>query len=498
MGLMSILLAIGLTGLGAQAQEPLNIGSRLELLVDDALIDTLSGGARQVLHHPAPQDVALVCDEPWEGNATNYVTVFRDGELYRMYYRGVQVTYARDSITSPNPEVTCMAVSADGIHWVKPRLGLFEFAGSRDNNIVWMGNETTRHASHNFTPFRDTNPACPPEARYKALGGLGGEGGGLWVFKSPDGVHWSLLHDKPVITEGAFDSQNLAFWDSLRGEYREYHRSFRDGRDIMTCTSKDFVNWTAPVFLEYTPGRTSELYTNQITPYHRAPHLFLGFPTRYLDRGWSPSTEALPQLEYRQLRAAISQREGTAITDGMFMASRDGLHFRIWPESFIRPGLRTEYSWFYGDNYQNWGLVETPSTIVGAPDELSIYVTEGTLQGDKCWLRRYTLRTDGFVSVQAPLSGGELVTKPLVFSGGKLVLNFSTGAAGRIRVEVQDEAGQPLPGLTLADCPEVFGDDLARVVPFRDPAALAALAGKPVRLRFELCDADLYAFRFTD
>lgn len=498
MRVMSALLAIGLTGLGAEAQEPLNMGSRLELLVDDALIASLSGGARQVLHHPAPQEIAITCDEPWEGNATNYVTVLRDDELYRMYYRGVQVDYTRESVTSPHAEVTCLAVSADGIHWVKPRLGLFEFEGSRDNNIVWMDNETTKHVTHNFTPFKDTNPECPAEARYKAIGGAAVEGGGLWALKSADGVHWSLLHDKPIITEGAFDSQNLAFWDVERGEYREYHRSFRDGRDIMTCTSQDFINWTSPVFLEYKPGRTNELYTNQITPYYRAPHLLLGFPTRYLDRGWSPSMQALPQFEYRQVRAAQSQREGTAITDGMFMSSRDGRNFHIWPESFIRPGLRTRYSWFYGDNYQNWGLVETPSQIIGAPDELSVYVTEGTLQGDKCWLRRHTLRVDGFVSVQAPLSGGELLTRPLLFTGSKLLLNFATGAAGRVRVEVQDAAGQPVPGLTLEDCPEVFGDDLARMVPFKDPQALQALAGQPVRLRFELCDADLYAFRFAE
>jgi hypothetical protein len=130
--------------------------------------------------------------------------------------------------------------------------------------------------------------------------------------------------------------------------------------------------------------------------------------------------EALPQLDYRRVRAARSPREGTAITDGMFMSSRDGLHFHIWPESFLCPGLRTQYNWFYGDNYQNWGLVETRSDMDGAPHELSMYASKGSHQGDKNWWRRYTLRIDGFVSVQAPLSGGEFVTKPLVFQGSHL------------------------------------------------------------------------------
>ena len=197
------------------------------------------------------------------------------------------------------------------------------------------------------------------------------------------------MTEQPVITKGWFDSHNLAFWDVLRGEYREYHREyhrqFRDypnGRDIMTGTSKDFLNWTDPVWLGYSPGRTSELYTNGVIPYYRSPHIFLGFPTRYEDRGWTSSAEELPQLDYRRVRSSGSMREGTAVTDGMFMSSRDALNFDIWPESFIRPGLRARDGWFYGDNYQNWGIVETESAIQGAQRELSFYVTEAAHQPD--------------------------------------------------------------------------------------------------------------------
>ena len=80
----------------------------------------------------------------------------------------------------------------------------------------------------------------------------------------------------------------------MRGEYREYHRDFRqgrdsrgnkNGRDIKTATTRDFLDWPDPVWLNYSPGRTSELYTNQVNPYYRAPHIYLGFPTRYIERG---------------------------------------------------------------------------------------------------------------------------------------------------------------------------------------------------------------------
>ena len=111
-------------------------------------------------------------------------------------------------------------------------------------------------------------------------------------------------------------------------------------------------------------------------------------------------------------------------------------------------------------------------------------------------MRRYTLRIDGFVSVQAPLAGGEFTTKPLVFQGSKLVINFATSAAGSVQVEIQDQDGKPLEGFTLADCPETFGDSLRREVSWKAGSNVGKLAGKPVRLRFVLKDADLYSIQF--
>jgi hypothetical protein len=182
----------------------------------------------------------------------------------------------------------------------------------------------------------------------------------------------------------------------------------------------------------------------------------------------------------------------------MFMTSRNGNHFQVWPESFIRPGLRTTDSWFYGDNYQNWGLVETQPAIADAPRELSIYVTECTMQERQAYLRRHTLRIDGFVSAAAPLAGGELITKPLTFSGQRLTLNYATSAAGSVRVELQDAAGTPLPGFSLAEAEEMYGDSLEQVVSWKQGPDVGKLAGRVVRLRFVLRDADLYAMRFQD
>ena len=481
-----------------QADSSLYIGSRLELMVDDYLIERMNGGVRLHLHSPTMREVVMVTDKPWEGNASLYRSVFQDGGLYRMYYDAYQYNVGDGAMDYPHPPFLCYAESSDGIHWTRPELGLVEFGGSARNNII-LANDSVDgmdiDASH-VAVFKDENPDCRPDEKYKAVA-VGDKWRGLFVFKSPDGIHFSLLNDDPIITVGAFDSQNLVFWDSARGEYRAYHRGFRDDvRDILTATSKDFLNWTEPIWLKYPGVPTEQLYTNQIKPYYRAPHIFMGFPMRYIDLGWSEPMKALPQPMLREDRSRVSQRYGTAITDGLFMTSRDGQNFRRWGEAFIRPGLRLRDNWIYGDNCIAWGMVETKSQIPHAPDELSIYATESYWTGESLNVRRFTLRKDGFVSIQAPLSGGEFVTKPLIFEGSSMMMNFSTSAAGSVRIEIQNSDGKPIEGFALADCPEIFGDAIDYVVPFKDGSNLSKLAGKSVRLRFVIKDADLYSIRF--
>ncbi|MBN8860662.1 MAG: hypothetical protein J0H29_19885 [Sphingobacteriales bacterium] len=502
------------------------IGSSRQLFIDNILIEKVTGKADLLLHHPVPRNVVLETNEGWEGNGTNYITVFRDGDRYRMYYRAGHYSYIGGKDRPNRKDIYCYAESTDGIHWKKPVLGIINWAGSFKNNII-----LDSIGSHAFSPFLDRNPDCAPDAKYKALGWGGGKHG-LYAFKSADGIHWALMNADPVVTKGAFDSQNLAFWDAEKKEYRCYVRDFRNktegsvslinagidaGRDIRTAVSKDFIHWTEPEFVsyeantdpggsvpdkktrskDYPTGRVSELYTNQVLPYYRSPGLFIGFPTRYVDKGWTTSAKFLPRFDYRQIRAVGSRREGTAITEGMIMSSRDGDHFTIWPEAFLRPGLRKYDTWFYGDMYQNWGLVETPSDIEDAPAEISIYATEKTLQETGVSIRRYTIRIDGFVSLHAPLAGGELITKPFTFNGSKVHLNVSTSAAGSVKVEIRQPDGKVIPGFSLDDCEEIYGDDLDRQVIWKSGADLATLQGVPVRLRIAVKDGDVYSFVFN-
>jgi hypothetical protein len=509
----SAAIGTSVTSVNIRAAETaaIDIGSRRELFVDDHLIDRLVGKAEQRLQHPEPREVALVHDAPWEGSGSGYHSIFQDGPLYRMYYKAWHLDVSQGKVnTQQHPLFCCYAESDDGIAWRKPELGLHEFAGSKANNIVIASGKigsVNADAGHPAV-FRDENPAAPPEAKYKALL-RSSSPKGLLPFQSADGLHWAPMSDQPVITDGAFDSQNLAFWDGRLGAYRSYWRYFTKGvtdeknwkpgglRAIRTAVSKDFLNWTDQADLAYVEAPPEQLYTNQIKPYHRAPHLLIGFPTRYLEREWSDSLKALPEREHRELRSSASMRYGTAITEGLFMAGRDGVTFKRWNEAFLRPGAERPGTWNYGHQYIGWHLVETRSPLADAPPELSLYASESYWTGISNTTRRYALRLDGFVSVNAPMKGGELVTKPLTFQGGKLLINFATSAAGSVRVELQDATGKPHAGFALDDCPPIFGDTIERPVAWKSGGDVAALAGKPVRLRFELKDADLYAIRFA-
>jgi hypothetical protein len=514
------------------AGEPIDIGSRRELFTDTALIQRIDGRLELRLHHPTPREIVMVHDEPWEGNSSTYHCVFKDGDHYRMFYVTGNSTIRDGQLIIGSPSF-CYAESDDGIHWRKPKLGLCEFQGSKANNIVMDPAEAAKHNARLGAPavFRDENPQATRDARYKMF--LSSRSPlGMLPMKSPDGLHWSPMSDKPVVTDGAFDSMNLAFWDSERGEYRAFWRYFTGGttnqkewkpegvRAIRTATSKDLMRWEAQADLRYQSSLAMELYENGIHPYHRAPHLLIGLPVRYVDRAgapsisssdgsdragtdrirnWPASLRALPDFEQRRARAALSERFGSALTEGLFMSSRDGVNFHRWDEGFLRPGIERPGTWNYGQQFVAWRSVETASTLEGAPNELSLYATEGVwLEKKGKALRRYTLRLDGFVSAHASAKGGELLTKLIVFSGRRLSLNFSTSAAGSIRVAIEHPNGKPIDGFSLADCPPHFGDTLDRAVVWHKKQEVDQLAGTPVRLRFVLQDADLYSFRFSD
>lgn len=467
-----------------------NIGENRELFVDQELIDAQRTTTREMLHHPVRRECVMTNNAPWEADGWVYYTLIQEEDKIRMYYLCMPMYNREHTRHDPPFHHICYAESQDGVHWNKPDLGICKIDGSMHNNVIFLSE--TMDAFH---VFLDKNPACPPDERYKAV--FTRPQHQLWCMLSRDGVHfhmgWMLGEN------GVFDSHNTAFWDARLGRYVCYMRDYHDGqngehiRDIRRMESHDFRIWSEPERISYSDSPYDfHMYTNGVQPYFRAPQLYVAFPARYTERKtWTANYDALCGTEHRKWRMQFHSRYGLAVTDGLFMSSRDGKHFRRWNEAFLRPGPESPKRWVYGDGYAAYGLIATHTGVEGEDAELSFYATANDWSDTPVQLFRYTLRMDGFVSQNADYAGGEVVTKLLCFAGDALNINFTTSAAGSLRVMLEDERGNPLAGY---DSGELFGDATDRSVAFERP--LAALAGRPVRVRFILQDADIYAFQF--
>ena len=314
-----------------------DMASKLEPFFDDWLIETMDGLSLR-LDQPARREIVLELDRPWEGKSSgSYVSVFPDGDIYRMYYRGSE--WNVDPNVNVRP-VVCYAESRDGIRWERPDLGIFEHEGSVSNNIV----RPEMEGHDNFMAFKDLNPDAHESQRYKAVEGRPDYG--FMGFVSPDGIHWQRSSEEPFFTDDRhYDWISTAFWDGARGSYVAYLRSWITDaehgsieimnrreigsatpiRTIRRCTSDDFASWTDTRLIEYdvplSPG--DQLYTNGIMPYPRAPHILIGLPRRF-----TPLRKKAPRLsEPRTVRRGVHdqpRRNSLEEVDGGVHQSRPG------------------------------------------------------------------------------------------------------------------------------------------------------------------------------
>ena len=455
-----------------QDSKPVDVGSLRHLLLEDSWFESTSN-VELTLHYPTLRETVIQCDQPWEGKSLHYSTVVSDNGLFRMWYRVSQgdprVDSAKDHV------LTCYAESQDGIQWLKPNLGLFEFEGSTNNNILGSPEDFT-----NVSVLLDPSEKTGSESRYKMISRVNGVSG----FVSPDGIDWSPVPTNPLLTQGPFDSHNILVWDDEKERYVIYLRGidlsvpgpFHGGRRaIRRSESVDFLHWTDPqlVFSADDQDPTDfNLYTNAAVKYSRAASTFLMFPMiLYTDRVY-------PGAPY------------PGLSDVRFAFSRDGIKWRrVFRESYIVPG-QDERNWLDRNPIMGHGLLQT------GPGEMSLYFSDLYREQDSR-IRRCTLRTDGFVSVDGPYSGwGEFITKPLIFQGKELELNYKTSGGGVIQVEIQDVKGRKQDGFWLEDCAEIVGNQIEGLVQWKLGSDLSSLSDKPIRLHVRLRDASIYAFRF--
>jgi hypothetical protein len=457
----------------------IDIGARRELFVDHTLIEAITGKAALKMNPPKREQVVFQVTGDFENACSGVYSVLVEHEgRYLLYYRGnYPIGKGGDHSTEQTANV---AVSTDGIHFERPEFGICDLGDGGKNNVIWQGGQ-----GHNFIPFHDHNPAAQPDARFKAVGGTGKNN--LYGLLSADGVHWRLAQEEPLAVTGAFDSANVPMWDRAIGKYRLFSRFFEEGRGraIQSCLSDDFLHWTEPVPHTYdADAPVEQFYTNATSAVPGAEHMLLSFPMRYVAERETPLAD-ISAMHY----PGVGKKGMAGMTDAVMMSSRDGVHWhRPFPEAWVRAGL----------DDRNWTHRNTTPAVGILPlrdDEWSMYVSEHYGWPDNR-LRRLSIRPWGFASINGAYHGGEVVTKPLSFSGAELRINFSTSAVGSVAVEVQHADGTPAPGLALDDMAPMYGDNLDATVVWGGDAYLRRLAGEPVRLRFQLQDADVFSFRF--
>ena len=465
------------------AQDPspgaaVNIGSNRELLVDQYLIGSLDG-VTQKLWPPRDEGPVFLLDRPWEGGFCAYLTVIHDGGKYRLYYRGGPAA----GKNTPSVGRACYAESDDGIHWTRPDIGAFRWEGIEETNVLFDFDDDPL-LSHNFAPFVDTNPNCPPEQRYKALTGYYPKG--LTAFVSSDGVHWKKLREEPVIQHANYmlDSQNVAFWSESEGKYVCYLRGSDGYRTVIRIESDDFIHWgpEGGVFMTYGGTPREEIYINQTAPYFRAPQIYLATAARFM----SGKRVVTPQ---QAAECLVNPGYDGDCSDAVLMTTRGGnVYDRTFMEALIRPGLDPG-DWISRTNYPVRGIVQT------GPDEMSMYVERFYAQ-PHVRIHRCSWKLDRIASVSAPYAGGEFRTKPLIFSGEDLFINANTSAPGPIQIEILDKNGQPISGYELDKSPVLTGNWIEKKVRWAEDKSAGSLAGQEVILRFVMKDADIYALRF--
>lgn len=399
----------------------------------------------------------------------------------------------------------CYVTSEDGVHWTKPNMGLVDYEGSKDNNILL---QIGYGAGVLFDP-RDPDP----ERRYKLAYW---EHNGTSIAFSPDGIHWTKYEKNPVIngSYGDYIQPPLAddprigtgevggpplstsdvidpIWDPIRQCYALYSKTWLDGPDgtmhwkraVVRTESSDFVHWSKPVLVvapdeQDDPGGDSALERNAGGG---------GTGRKQLHSG--------PAFVYNGMYFAMLQVLDAAVTGDMpieLALSHDGY-------SWQRPFRSTLFLPPLADKTQfDASLIWSNATPIFLADECRFYygayghpwnaADPEQISG----IGLATMPRDRFAGVRPTERIGQITLEPLDLSDvGSLSVN-ADASQGVIRVEVLNNAGYRMPGFTRDDAQPIQGDGLRHVATWKD-RSLGDLPAGRYKLRFHIESAEAFA-----
>ncbi len=453
------------------------------IFVDPDLVETAHGFQRTM--NPATRKgQAIRPEHPWEHRGVwAWVSVAEYEGAYHMWY---------DGVGENGRWHLCYARSKDGLHWEKPELGLIEYNGSKANNIVYIARPGGVY--HGGTVFVD--PHGDPAQRFKFVHGGGPritEAGhmGVDAAVSPDGIHFSPGPVCPI-TPWYTDCGNVAFWDDQRQKYVLFVRYWtgnvgvKDGRmyyggdygsmgvrAVGRSESDDFFHFPKPEVVLQPDGEDPD----DLQMYNSAAHKY----------PWARDA-------YLIFFSAFYIRPDTV--DVQIATSTDSVAWRRdIREPFLRVGPRDAFDSM--ETYMGHGMLLRNNEILMYYGGFNV-PHGGTNAGPGMGgIGCCAIRKDGFFSMDAPYGGGEFVTRPIVIDGERLTVNCDASAGGSLRVELQDETGNPLPGRTLSDCNPFQGNRIEHTFVWNEGMDISTLRGKKVKLRFNGRDCKLYAFGFA-
>lgn len=425
------------------------------LLIDSRMIDNTENAELCVGTVKKHKNNPLFAeDKPWEMRFDNlYANVMYDSEdqLYKCWYSPFIVDYSSKGKTMEerkkpyeDPENRemgiCYAISADGIHWEKPDLGIVEYAGNKNNNIVWRG-------PHGAGVFKD--PGDPDaERRYKTIFQ------GLAVSHSPDGIHWEEKKSLKGISL-AGDTHNNAFWAPTLGRYVGISRSWGDfGREVVRIESEDFRKWSNEKVIMH--GITENLQTYAMPVFFHGG-IYLGL-------------------------VAIHDQEADRVWTELAWSPDTEVWERISPGTALIPCSEQELSYDYG-------CVYAAASPVFLEDEIRLYY------GGSDWLHfswrngsfcLATLRPDGFAGYKQRSKEKEaiLTTVPVAYSGQELLVTADVEEGGFLKVEILDRQGK-----SIAKAKTIRKSVTDEALSLSNDISLDR-----IRLRFEFTGSTVYSY----
>lgn len=447
-----------------------DVGDRKQLFLDDEFLVERSEGIRYIVNRPAkhPDNPLIVPDKPWELVLQHYGSVLWDENeaVFRIWYTCRTHRYGKD-----NAVVVGYAVSKDGIAWEKPSLGILDYEGSTETNLVLdMGPGGSGGVCVLDTPWDD------PKKRYKMLYKTIEEGGGIKVAFSSDGIHWEKYPE--TVLGGVFDTFNVALWDGDKfvAYVRINQRPRKRFRALGRIESEDFIHWTKPTIVlspDDQDPEDSDLYTSAAFKYDEADRAYFMFPSLFDWRTGQLTPQLATSRDNVNWRRA-SNRE--AVIPLGPPDSYESQEIMVGAPSVVKDDK--VYVYYHGENRPHWGGT-------GAPFEM------------KSGIALATYRLDGFVSIEAGDKpyGGSVTTIPIQFSGTQLEIN-ADATWGEIRVEILDDTNQVIEGFEVDACEPITGDSVRHRVNWKE-MSVADLVGTTVKLRIHLTASRLYAFQFV-